>query len=317
MGKNMTKYCFGIDLGGTTIQLGLFDEHGKCILKNELPTRKELQGKFILDDIATQIEAMLLETKLSKDEIIGVGIGVPGPVVKEAVVLNCVNIGWGTFDVAAELSHKCGLKVKVANDANVAALGELWCGSAKDYNDAVMITLGTGVGGGIIKDGRIVEGADAAAGEIGHMPIVYGMKERCTCGNRGCLEQVASATGIVKLAKEYLENSDVMSALRGISNLSAKDIFDKAKENDKLACSIVKEVLEYLATAMANISCVINPQIFVIGGGMSKAGDYLIDILQKYYEDKAFLPAKTTKIVLAKLGSEAGMYGAARLVMTV
>lgn len=309
----MEEVRIGIDLGGTTVKLGLFyGEHVED--KWEIPTRKEESGSFILKDIADSIGKKLTEKGISKKDIIGAGIGVPGPVDEKGIVHGCVNLGWGVFSVEETLSKLLGLPVKAGNDANVAALGELWQGGGKGYQDMVMVTLGTGVGGGIILDGKIRAGAHGAAGEIGHMPVVYEEEEYCNCGKRGCLEQVASATGIVRVTKKLLDNTEEYSSLRDKIEFTAKDIFDSAKKGDKVAVEAVEKLGEYLGIACAHIACVIDPEIFVIGGGVSKAGIVLIEVIEKYYKEKAFKGTKQAIFKLAELGNDAGIYGAARLI---
>lgn len=309
----MKNIRIGVDLGGTTVKLGLFREESLTD-KWEIPTRKEDNGGNILSDITASIEQKLAENAVGKDEILGVGIGVPGPVDGDGVVHGCVNLGWGILPIEKELGEMLGLPVKAGNDANVAALGEQWQGGGRGCRNMVMLTLGTGVGGGIILDGKIVAGTNGAAGEIGHMPVVYDETEYCNCGKKGCLEQAASATGIVRTAKRLLEASTEDSALRGRDELTAKDVFDEAKKGDALAVQAVEKLGEYLGIAAAHISCVIDPEVYVIGGGVSKAGDVLISTIEKYYKEKAFKPSRGAEFRLAVLGNDAGIYGAARLV---
>lgn len=311
-GNNMEKYIFGVDLGGTTVKLGLFCQE-EVVEKWEIPTRKEENGKYVLEDIAQAILEKIKEKKIEK-EVIGIGIGVPGPVREDGVVKGCVNIGWGEINVAEELGKKTGYPVKAGNDANVAALGELWQGGGKGFQNLVMVTLGTGVGGGIILNGKILAGTNGAAGEIGHMPVVYDETECCNCGKKGCLEQVASASGIVKEMKKILEASDKESILRG-RQISAKAVFDAIKEGDALALEAGERLGKYLGIALAHISAVVDPEIVVIGGGVSKAGNVLIELVQKYYIEKAFLPSRGVKFALATLENDAGIYGAAKLLL--
>lgn len=311
----MGKLCFGVDLGGTAIKLGLFDSEDGLLESWEIVTRKEEGGSLILDDISAAILKKMEERNISKEEILGVGIGVPGPVTSDGYVNSCVNLGWGRFDVAKELGNKIGMLVKVGNDANVAALGEMWQGGAQGYQHVVMITLGTGVGGGIIINGKIWEGVNGAAGELGHMPVVYDEKETCNCGRKGCLEQVASATGIVKVAKRLLNETDKPSSLRKVQYISAKEVFDAAKNGDELANDVLENMGEYMGIALANVASVVDPEIFVIGGGVSKAGTILIDLIQKYYKTKTLFSTKNTKFALARLGNDAGIYGAAKMVL--
>ena len=315
----MDKYCFGVDLGGTTVKIGLFSIEGQLQDKWEIPTRTENHGAEILSDIAASIQSRMDTGHLSKEQVTGIGIGVPGPVLNENIVQGCVNLGWGNIRVADELSALTGLKVKAANDANVAALGEQWQGGGKGFQNLVMFTLGTGVGGGIIQNGRIISGANGAAGEIGHMVIVDAdeVVGTCGCGHRGCLEQVASATGIVNLTEKKLAECSQDSVLRDISPLTAKDVLDAAKAGDALAEQAAENMMNHLGRAAAYIACVVNPDIFVIGGGVSKAGEYLIEGISRYYKDYAFHASADTKFALASLGNDAGMIGAAGMVCTL
>lgn len=315
----MDKYCFGVDLGGTTVKIGLFSIEGQLQDKWEIPTRTENHGAEILSDIAASIQSRMDTGHLSKEQVTGIGIGVPGPVLNENIVQGCVNLGWGNVRVADELSTLTGLKVKAANDANVAALGEQWQGGGKGFQNLVMFTLGTGVGGGIIQNGRIISGANGAAGEIGHMVIVDSdeVVGTCGCGHRGCLEQVASATGIVNLTEKKLAECSQDSVLREISPLTAKDVLDAAKAGDALAEQAAENMMKQLGRAAAYIACVVNPDIFVIGGGVSKAGEYLIEGISRYYKDYAFHASADTKFALASLGNDAGMIGAAGMVCTL
>ena len=310
----MKKYAFGVDIGGTTIKMGLFDTAGEMLDKWEIPTRTEENGVNILPDIATQIDAKLMEKSISKEDVEGVGVGVPGPVDDDGTVFKCVNLGWGVFNVQIELNRLTGLKVKVGNDANVAALGEMWQGGGKGYSNLVAVTLGTGVGGGIIIDGRILTGTNGAGGEIGHIHIEDNETEVCGCKNKGCLEQYASATGITRLANRRLAKDDAPSILRG-GEISAKTVFDAVKAGDKVAIEIAEQFGEYLGKGLAAVASVVDPQIFVIGGGVSKAGDILFKYIEPSYKRCAFGPCKQAKFALAELGNDAGIYGAAALVL--
>jgi glucokinase len=311
----MGTYCFGIDVGGTTVKCGLFQTDGTLVEKWEIVTRTENNGEEILPDIAKTIEAKIAERQLDKAEIEGVGIGVPGPVNENGDVLQAVNLFWGFKELSRELSQMTGLPAMAGNDANVAALGEAWKGAAAGAKSVIVITLGTGVGGGIIIDGKVVAGYHGAGGEVGHACMNHEETESCNCGNKGCLEQVASATGIVRVAKKTLEASEEASTLRGISELTAKDVLDAYKAGDALAAQIMNKVGDQLGGALAIFSCVVDPEIIVIGGGVSKAGQPLIECIEKYYKKYAFSACKDTPIVLASLGNDAGMYGAARLVL--
>ena len=274
----MKKYAFGIDVGGTTCKIGFFETNGKLIDKWEIKTNTENNGAAILSDIAQAVDNKLAQEGISKDDVQGVGIGVPGPVKSNGVVNRCVNLGWGIVNVEEELGNLTGLKVKAGNDANVAALGEMWQGAAKGCKDVIMVTLGTGVGGGIIVDGKIVAGAHGAGGEVGHACVEPEEEAVCNCGNHGCLEQMTSATGIVRLAKKYLASHDTPSSLRERGeSISAKAVFDALKEGDAAAEAIVQEFSEYLGRALAVFACVVDPEVIVVGGGVSKAGQILID----------------------------------------
>lgn len=305
----MKKYGFGVDVGGTTIKMGFFETDGKLLDKWEIKTNTANGGAEILSDIAKGIDNKLAQEGISKSDVQGVGVGVPGPVRGDGVVNRCVNLGWGTVNVAEELGTLTGLTVKVGNDANVAALGELWQGGAKGCKDAVMVTLGTGVGGGVIIDGKIVAGFHGAGGEIGHITVNPDEIEACNCGQYGCLEQYASATGIVRMAKRKLAKTDDATVLRNYDPLTAKDIFDEAKNGDEVAKELVDELGEILGAALSNLACVVNPEAIVIGGGVSKAGKILIDTVQNHFKESAFYALKDTRFELATLGNDAGMYG--------
>lgn len=310
----MSKYCFGVDLGGTTVKIGLFDPQGAVLDKWEIPTVKEDGGSRILPDIARAILTKLEEKGIVKEEVIGVGIGVPGPVDDDGVIHKAVNLGWGVMNINEALGELLQMPVRAANDANVAALGEMWCGGGKGCSNMVLATLGTGVGGGIIVNGRILTGVSGAGGEIGHIHIRDGEPDACGCGNHGCLEQYASATGVVRLAERKLTSVSEDSVLRG-GRLSAKAVFDAVKAGDKVACEIAEEFGEYLGKGLAAIAAVVNPEVFVLGGGVSKAGTVLCDYVSKYYDRYVFHGCKDVAFKLATLGNDAGIYGAAKLVL--
>lgn len=307
------KYVLGIDIGGTSVKIGLFYDNGELIDKGEMKTRKEDGGAHILSDIRDFFEEILVDKSLTRDLFLGAGVGVPGPVKSEGIVQGCVNLGWDIKDIKQELEELLGIEVKVANDANIAALGEAWKGSGS--NNMVMVTLGTGVGGGIVIDSRIVNGFDGLGGEIGHMTVNRKEDTPCNCGRCGCLEQYTSATGIVNMSKKYLANSQKDSKLREIENITAKDIFDLAKEGDELAIDIVDEFGDILGFALSQIASICNPEVFVIGGGVSKAGEFLIDSIRKHYVKNAFHKSKETQFTIASLGNDAGIYGGARLIL--
>ncbi len=312
----MKPYAFGIDIGGTTVKCGFFNNDGTFVEKWEIPTRKENKGERILPDIADSIREKLAKHGVSMDDVEGIGVGVPGPVLDDGVVNGCVNLGWGVFNVKETLSGLLGgIRVSAGNDANVAALGEQWLGGGKGFSNVVMVTLGTGVGGGIIVGGRILAGAHGAGGEIGHILMNENETECCGCGKKGCLEQYASATGIVRMAKITLSDNEKPSKLRSLAEVTSKDIFDLAKEGDETAVGLVEKLGKMLGTALAHITCVVDPDVIVVGGGVSKAGQILIDTIQKYYVPAAFHACRATQFKLAELGNDAGMYGAVRMVL--
>ena len=309
------KNIFGVDLGGTTVKMGLFDENGEVLEKWEIITRKEEGGKNILPDIAASIKKKMAEKSIAKEDVIGVGIGVPGPVDGKGVVYKCVNLGWGVFSVKDTLTELLdGIHVEAGNDANVAALGEMWKGGGQGHANMVAVTLGTGVGGGIIIDGKILTGCTGAGGEIGHIHVNDDETDTCGCGNKGCLEQYGSATGVNRLAKKRLAKDDKASVLRG-KEINAKVVWDAVKEGDELAIEVAEQFGEYLGKGLASVAGVVNPEIFVIGGGVSKAGDILMKYMKPHYEKHVFHGSRDCQFALATLGNDAGIYGAAKLVV--
>ena len=311
----MKTYCFGIDVGGTSVKCGLFHTDGTLVEKWEIPTRTENNGQNILPDVAETINAKLAEKNIDKADVEGVGIGIPGPINSRGEAACAVNLYWGFTPVAQILGDLTGLKAQAGNDANVAALGEAWKGAAAGAQNIIMITLGTGVGGGIIINGKIFAGSHGAGGEIGHALVVRGEEEKCNCGNHGCLEQYASATGIVRVAGRVLAASEDDSTLRELQNITAKDVLDAFKAGDAVAVRIMEYVGDLLGGAIAGFTTVVDPEAIVIGGGVSKAGQPLIDCIEKYYQRYAFSSCKETPIVLATLGNDAGIYGAAKMVL--
>ena len=292
------KYCFGVDIGGTTVKLGLFTTDGEIVDKWEIKTRTENQGEAVLPDIAEALREKLEEKKIGRDEVEGIGVGVPAPVNAEGVVQNTANLGGGYKEVKREMEELSGMRAEIGNDANVAALGEMWLGAGKGRKNIVMVTLGTGVGGGIIIDGKPLVGA-----------------HHCGCGNTGCLEQYASATGITRLANIRLAKDDAKSVLRE-QEVSAKTVFDAVKAGDAVAKEIAEEFGKYLGHAMANLAAVADPSAIVIGGGVSKAGEVLIEYVEKNFKERAFFANKDTEFVLATLGNDAGICGAAKLILS-
>ena len=313
----MSKKCIGIDVGGTTVKLGIFETDGTLLDKWEVPTRKEDGGKHILEDVAASIRHTLQENEIDMDDVVGAGMGVPGPVMPDGYVEVCVNLGWHDRNPQRELSALLdGLPVKSGNDANVAALGEMWQGGGKGYTDIVMVTLGTGVGGGVIIDEKIIAGKHGLGGEIGHIHVRDDETEHCNCGGVGCVEQIASATGIAREARRKMAASEAPSTMRSFGDaITAKDVLDEAKAGDAMALEVVETVGHYLGLLLAQVALTVDPEMFVIGGGVSKAGQFLIDVIEKYYEHFTPISSNKAKIGLAKLGNNAGIYGAARLVL--
>ena len=309
------KYGFGVDLGGTTVKIAYFDTRGNMLDKWEIPTVTENNGAQILPDIAASIKGYLEEKKIGREEIIGIGIGVPGPVNGKGVVNRCINLGWGVFNVNDVLGELTGFPVRAGNDATVAALGECWKGSGQGTENMVFTTLGTGVGGGIVVGGNVVHGAHGAGAEIGHMVLNREETEVCNCGKRGCVEQYCSATGIVRLAKIALANSDAASSLRGMENLTCKDVFDAGKAGDALALEVLEQVYNYMGEYLANVCDVVNPEVVVLGGGVSKAGAPLLEGTQRYFRKHVFHAARNVRFEIASLGNDAGAYGAFKLAL--
>lgn len=308
------KYCFGVDIGGTTVKIGLFTTEGELLEKWEIKTRTENHGEAILPDVAESLRNKMQEKNIRKSEVDGIGIGIPAPVMEDGVVQKTANLGWGYKEVTREMKELTGLPVAAGNDANMAALGEMWLGAGKGQKNMIMVTLGTGVGGGIIVNGKPLAGSHGAGGEIGHFCVNEEETETCGCGNTGCLEQYASATGISRLARRRLERDDSPSSLRG-SEISAKAVFDALKEGDAVAKEIVEEFGSYLGHALAAIAVITDPSVIVIGGGVSKAGEILLEYVEKYFHEKAFFANEDTRFVLAQLGNDAGICGAAKLIL--
>ena len=309
------RYGFGIDVGGTTVKLAFFDEQGTMLHAWQIPTRTEEAGAHILPDIAAAVQGYLEENHVDKSQVIGIGLGIPGPVNSAGVVNKCVNLGWGVIHVSAMLSELTGLPVKAGNDANVAALGEYWKGGGAGYESMVMVTLGTGVGGGIVVDGKLLHGAHGCGGELGHMVLRKDEQERCGCGKQGCVEQFCSATGVSKLAREHLAATDAPSGLRDLGKIMAKDVFDAAKAGDAVAQEILEQYYACLGEFLASLSCVVDPDVLVLGGGVCKAGQVLLDGIRPYFDKYVFHAAIGVKFALAQLENDAGAYGAFKLAL--
>ena len=309
------KYGFGIDLGGTTVKIAYFDETGTMLDKWEIPTVTADGGKQILPDIAASVKAYLAFHQIPASHILGIGIGVPGAVNGKGVVNRCVNLGWGVFNIAEDLSKLTGFPVKAGNDANVAALGEYWKGGGKGCDNMLFVTLGTGVGGGVVVDGNLLHGAHGSGAEIGHMLLNRDETLQCNCGKYGCVEQYCSATGIVRLAKRHLAATDAPSSLRALENMTCKDIFDAGKAGDKEALAILDQVYRYMGEFLGNVCSVVDPEVVVIGGGVSKAGQVLLDGIVPYFKKYVFHAASGAQFALASLGNDAGAYGAFKLAL--
>ena len=305
------QYIYGVDLGGTTVKMGLFDKEGTILEKWEIVTRKENAGEMNLPDIAASILSKNEEKKITSENIIGIGIGVPGPITADGRVLKCANLGWGVFSVADKLSELTGVaKVRVGNDANVAALGEQWKGGGRGFDSIVMVTLGTGVGGGVILDGKILTGSNGAAGEIGHLTVNTEETRTCGCGKEGCLEQYSSASGLMRIAREKLEESDRESSLRQYETVTGLEIFKEYRNGDAIATETVETFAYYLGIGLSHVAAVVDPEAFVIGGGVSKNGPIVAEIIKKEYEKNVMFALKNKEFRLAELGNDAGMYGA-------
>lgn len=310
----MKKYVFGVDVGGTAIKLGFFTVEGELLEKWEIPTRTQNNSENVLPDIAEAIENKLKEKGIDKEEVSGVGFGVPGPVTKEGIIQMNANLGWRNKHVAKELGELTGLPCKGGNDVKTAGLGEMWKGGAAEYDNAVFITLGTGVAAAIIVEGKVILGAMGAAGEIGHIKVNMEETNACGCGGIGCAEQYASGPGLVRMAKKKLEESDKASVLRD-EEITAKTVFDAYKAGDELATEVVEAFGHYLGYSLAATAAVVDPEAFIIGGGVSKAGDELVKVVQKYYKQYVWPGCRNKEFVLAKLGNDAGIYGAASYVL--
>jgi glucokinase len=314
------KKLIGIDLGGTTVKFAILTEEGEVQQKWSIETDIQNEGKNIVPNIIESIKHRLDLYGLSADDILGIGMGSPGTVDRaQGTVIGAYNLNWSTLQqVKQQIEEGTGIPFSIDNDANVAALGERWKGAGEDGADVVFVTLGTGVGGGIIADGNLIHGKVGAGGEIGHV-VVEPNGYQCTCGNQGCLETVASATGVVRLARDFSEKYAGESELKWLiddgQEVTAKTVFDQAKKEDKLALIVVDKFYYYLGLACGNIGNILNPETIVVGGGVSAAGDMLLKGVEEYFQKFAFPTVRTsTKLKLAQLGNDAGVIGAASLV---
>ena len=309
------KYCFGVDIGGTFVKIGLFTAEGELLDKWQIKTRREDNSSHILPDIAEALEAKLQEKGISKDDVAGIGFGTPGPVTDDGVAVCPANLDWVNKPVAKELTELTGLPSRGGNDVNVAGLGEMWRGGAKGYKNVVVVPIGTGVGAAIIVNGKVITGTRGAAGEVGHIHVDNEIEQPCGCGAIGCVEQFSSATGLVRMAKKALAESDRATTLRNLEEVTAKDIIDAAKAGDAVADEIFDKFCDYLGYSLAATAAVIDPEIFIIGGGVSKAGQVLIDRVQGYFKKYAWPGIRGIEFALAELGNDAGIYGAASMMI--
>ncbi|BDD38739.1 MULTISPECIES: ROK family glucokinase [Streptococcus] len=318
----MSKKIIGIDLGGTSVKLAILTTEGEIQEKWSIKTDILDEGSHIVPNIITSIKHRFETHGLTKDDFLGVGMGSPGVVDSEAgTVIGAYNLNWKTLQlVKKQFEAELGLPFFIDNDANVAALGEQWVGAGNNNPNVVFMTLGTGVGGGVIAAGNLIRGVKGAGGELGHITVDFENPFACTCGKKGCLETVASATGIVNLtrryAEEYAGDAKLKQMIDDGQEVTAKDVFDLAKEKDGLALIVYRHFSEYLGVACANIAAVLNPAYIVLGGGVSAAGDFLLDGVRRVFAENSFPQIKeSTQIVLATRGNDAGVLGAASLVL--
>jgi glucokinase len=314
------KWIVGVDLGGTTTKLAFITNDGEIVHKWEIPTDNTNEGQNITVNIAKAIDEKLAEHGQIKDNLIGIGMGAPGPVnYDKGIVLNVVNLGWpDNYPLKDSLETATSLPAAIENDANCAALGEMWMGAGDGAKDLVCVTLGTGVGGGVITGGKVVQGINGAAGEIGHITVIPFGGATCNCGKTGCLETVASATGIVRLARIELAKElkgELSEKLAENGSITAKDVFDAARNSDVLAQSVLDQVTFHLGFVLASIANTLNPEKIVLGGGVSKAGDILLNPVKNNFAKYAFSAVRdSTELALATLGNDAGVLGAAWLI---
>ena len=309
------KYCFGVDIGGTFVKLGLFTAEGELLEKWQIPTRREDESSHVLPDIAASVLAKMDEKGIVKEDVTGIGFGTPGPVTEDGVAVCPANLDWVNKPVAKELTELTGLPSRGGNDVNVAGLGEMWRGGAKGYKNVVVVPIGTGVDAAIIVNGKIITGTRGAAGEVGHIHVDDEIQEPCGCKAVGCVEQFSSATGLVRMAKKALADESVVTSLRDLGEVTAKDVIDAAKAGDEIADKIFDKFCDYLGYSLAATAAVIDPEIFIIGGGVSKAGQVLVDRVQGYFKKYAWPGIRGIEFALAELGNDAGIYGAASMMV--
>ena len=309
------KYCFGVDIGGTFVKLGLFTAEGELLEKWQIPTRREDESSHVLPDIAASVLAKMDEKGIVKEDVTGIGFGTPGPVTEDGVAVCPANLDWVNKPVAKELTELTGLPSRGGNDVNVAGLGEMWRGGAKGYKNVVVVPIGTGVGAAIIVNGKIITGTRGAAGEVGHIHVDDEIQEPCGCKAVGCVEQFSSATGLVRMAKKALADESVVTRVRDLGEVTSKEVIDAAKAGDEIADKIFDKFCDYLGYSLAATAAVIDPEIFIIGGGVSKAGQVLVDRVQGYFKKYAWPGIRGIEFALAELGNDAGIYGAASMMV--
>ena len=309
------KYCFGVDIGGTSVKIGLVSDTGVLLARWEIPTKSGGDPMPLLQDVRASLEQCMAERGLAREDILGIGMAAPGPVTADGVLHGCVNIGWGDVALAAMAQEVIGIHpVLIGNDARVAALGEAIYGAGEGAKSMLMVTLGTGVGGGVVLEGRILTGESGVAGEIGHMTIDPYETEKCNCGKHGCLEQYTSATGMVRVAERFLRERGEPSVLRD-QPLSAKMLWDAAKAGDALANEIVDFSCDRLGMALANAMYLVDTERIVLGGGVCAAGEFLLEKVRAAYRRQVFAHSRNKSVALAKLSNDAGIQGAAALVL--
>lgn len=318
----MSKKIIAIDLGGTSAKLALMDLEGNILEKWSVVTDKANKGQMIIANLIHSIQDKLIEFNITTEDILGIGMGSPGSVDHIGkTVIGAYNLNWTDKQLIGQAFKEAfNLPFYIENDANIAAVGEQWKGAGNNDKDVVMVTLGTGVGGGIVVEGELLHGSTGTAGEIGHITVDPESVIECTCGKRGCLEAVASATGIVNLAIHYLANYDEDTVLKDILSeeevLSSKDIFTAAAQGDELASFVVDKFCKYLGLAVSHIANTLNSSKIVLGGGVSQAGELLRSKVEQYSKEYMFPTIRpVTEIVIAKLGNDAGIYGACKIVL--
>ncbi|MBA1435044.1 ROK family glucokinase [Bombilactobacillus bombi] len=315
------KKLIGIDLGGTTTKFAIMTSQGEIQQRWSIQTDVLNDGNNIIPNIIESINHHLDLYQMQPQQFAGIGIGTPGSVnYQQGTVSSAFNLNWNRpMALKQQIETGTNIPVQIENDANVAALGERWQGAGDNAANVAFVTLGTGVGGGIIVNGQIVHGVGGSAGEIGHMTINPNGYQ-CTCGKRGCLETVASATGVVRVARDYAQeyagNSQLKASLDNGDDITSKDVFDLAKQNDSLALKVIDTVSDQLGLALSNVAVTLNPKYIIIGGGVSNAGEFLLTHVQDKYNQYVFAAVKdTTSLRLATLGNEAGVIGAASLIL--